>query len=105
MSFIVSGMPQGVFCRAMSEKGRQYSMYLHHSTRKRESSYDVKPGNYLDKFVMSFPEGKYRAEWVNPQNGNIISKSEFIVTKDNQTLISPEYSVDIALRVKRINGE
>jgi hypothetical protein len=102
-SFIISGIPEGVFCRAMSEPGKQYSMYLHHSVRKRESSYDVVPGKYQDKFVMSFPKGKYRAEWINPADGNVIHKQVFKVNKDkNQSLKSPEYSLDIALRVKRI---
>lgn len=101
-SFVLSGIPKEVFWRGMSEKGKQYSLYLHHSVRKRESSYDVNPGNYQDKFVMSFPEGKYIAEWINPQNGDIIGKRKFTVNKDNQTLKSPEYSVDIALRIVRI---
>lgn len=101
-SFIVSGIPEGAFCRAMSEPGNQYAMYLHHSTRKRESSYDVSPGKYKEKYVMTFPEGKYRAEWVNPANGQIIQGKNFTVTNGNQTLTSPEYTVDIALRIKLI---
>jgi hypothetical protein len=101
-SFIVEGIPENVFCRAMSELGNQYAMYLHHSTRKRESSYDVLPGKYKDRFVMSFPEGKYRAEWINPADGRVIHQQVFSVSEGNQTLRSPEYSVDIALRIKRI---
>ena len=101
-SFIVEGIPEGVFCRAMSEVGNQYSMYIHHSVRKRESSYDIKPGNYKEKFVMSFPEGEYRAEWVNPADGHVINQRVFTVSKGNQTLTSPEYSIDVALRIKRL---
>lgn len=100
-SFIVEGIPEGAFCRSMSDVGKQYALYLHHSVRKRESSYDVTPGAYKEKFVMSFPEGKYRAEWINPADGLIIGKQTFSVKKGNQTLTSPEYSIDIALRIKR----
>ncbi len=101
-SFIISGIPKDVFCRAMSERGKQYAMYMHHSARIRESSYDVRPGNYRDKLVMSFPAGRYKAEWINPADGNILKKEEFNVTKENQVFESPEYSIDIALRVKKI---
>jgi hypothetical protein len=76
-------------------------MYLHHSVRKRESSYNVSPGTYEEKFVMSFPEGKYRAEWINPADGSVIHQQVFSVSEGNQTLKSPEYTVDIALRITR----
>jgi hypothetical protein len=101
-SFIVSGIPEGVFYRNMSEKGKQYSLYIHHSVRKRESSYDIVPGNYRENLILTFPEGKYRAEWINPADGNIIKKQDFGVSKGNHKLESPEYSIDIALRVKNI---
>jgi len=100
--FIVEGIPAGAYCRAMSEAGNQYAMYLHHSTCKRETSYDVTPGKYKEKYVMTFPEGKYRAEWINPANGQVIQGKNFTVTKGNQVLASPEYAIDIALRIKRI---
>jgi len=77
-------------------------MYLHHSERKKESFYNVSPGTYQEKFVMSFPEGKYRAEWINPADRSVIHQQAFTVDKDkNQTLKSPEYTLDIALRITR----
>ena len=86
----------------MSDVGNKYAMYLHHSSIKRETSYDVLPGKYKEKFVMTFPDGKYRVEWINPANGKIINQQNCTVKNGNQTLISPEYSLDIALRFKRL---
>lgn len=85
------------------KKGKQYSLYLHHSVLKRESSYDVVPGSYKEKITMAFPIGKYRAEWINPADGNVIKKQDLTIKKGNRTLKSPEYSVDIALRVKSVD--
>ncbi len=101
-SFIVSGIPEGVYYRSMSEKGKQYSLYIHHSVKKRESSYDVVPGAYEEKLTMTFPDGKYRAEWINPADGNIIKKLDFTVINGIQMLNSPEYTIDVALRVKSV---
>ena len=45
--FIVSGVPEGAFCRGMSYPGYQYIAYLHHSIYTKDSSaYIVKSGNY-----------------------------------------------------------
>ena len=43
---IVSSVPAGAFARAISEPGRQYAVYMHHSTDGKGGAYKVTPGNY-----------------------------------------------------------
>ena len=42
--------------------------------------------------------GRYKVEWINTKNGDIVKAEEFYHTsKDYKTLLSPEYDTDIAL--------
>ena len=99
-NFIIHGIPEGVFYSGMSEPGKQYSLYIHHGQRKKESYYFVSPGKYSENLVLSLPDGTYRADWINPEDGRIIGIKTINVEKGNYTLSTPEYSVDIALRIR-----
>lgn len=90
---------QGVYCRAISEPGKQYALYIHHS-RDRRGSYTVVPGNYHEQLALRLPSGDYRAEWVEPATGKVIGNEEFSHGGGNRILKAPAYSVDIALRIK-----
>jgi hypothetical protein len=101
-SFVVSGVPEGAYCRAISQPGEQYALYLHHSElEERAEYYIVKPGHYHDTLVLNLPAGSYKADWVDPASGSVISTVTFTPQGGNQNLNTPEYSVDIALRIKR----
>jgi hypothetical protein len=106
-NFVVGGMPTSNFYyRAISEAGKQYALYIHHSSdrvlKSREStgSYVVDPGNYREDLVISLPAGNYKAEWVDPARGATISSQTFQHKGGNRTLTTPTYRIDIALRIK-----
>jgi len=98
--FIVSGVPAGAYCRAISEPGRQYALYLHHSTGGRGGAYTVTPGKYTERLVLSLPASSYRADWVGPATGSSLRTETFEHGGGERTLTTPEYTVDVALRVK-----
>jgi hypothetical protein len=101
-SFVIHGIPEGIFYRGMCEHGKQYALYLHHSLRKDESYYTIVPGKYQEALTLSLPAGQYKAEWINPADGKVI-KSVVIKSDGNSyTLPSPQYTIDIALRIKNI---
>jgi len=101
-SFIVGGVPSGVFCRGISQPGEQYALYLHHSTGgRKEDYYTVTPGKYLEKLVLELPAGKYRADWVDPASGTEVGTESFTHRGGTRTLTTPKHSVDIALRIRR----
>ena len=58
-------------------------------------------GNYRETLVLNLPGGTYKADWVHPASGAVLSSVTFTHQGGNQTLITPEHAVDIALRIKR----
>jgi hypothetical protein len=101
--FVVRGVPLGVFARGMSEPGRQYALYHHHSTLKSGgNSYRVVPGKYQEDFTIDLPEGRYRAEWVEPASGSVVRTDEFAHAGGSRSVSAPQHEIDIALRVKRM---
>jgi hypothetical protein len=101
MSFVVSGVPTGVYCRGLSEPGEQYALYHHHSTLERNVSYTVQPGNYKETLALGLPGGTYKADWVDPASGEVLNTVTFTSQGGNQVFITPEHKIDIALRIKR----
>ncbi len=101
-NFVVSGVPQGAYCRGISEPGEQYALYHHHSQLdERHQAYIVMPGNYRETLALNLPGARYKAEWVDPASGSVLSSVTFTHQGGNQTLKTPEHRVDIALRIKR----
>ena len=85
------------YVSSICEPGKQYAFYIHHSNNTEDQR-----AKFNDKLSFKIPEGTYRADWVNPLNGNVVKAEYFSVKKDKHLLTTPEYSVDIALRIIRI---
>jgi hypothetical protein len=101
-SFVQGGVPLGTYARGMSEPGKQYAYYHHHSTFGRNTaSYKVTPGNYQENLVLNLPAGTYQADWVNAATGATISTRKLTFDGGSQTVSTPAHTVDMALRVKR----
>jgi hypothetical protein len=114
-SFIVSGVPASAFASAISEPGRQYGFYIHHSDcldpfihppdhpgasrAPRLHNYEAKPGSYHETFTFHFTKGNYDLEWVNPADGSVIKRDRFLHKGGDRSITTPEYSVDLALRM------
>ena len=101
-SFVVSGVPNGAYCRAISEPGHQYALYLHHSTGGRGGAYTVTPGKYTERLVLNLPAGSYRAEWIEPATGSVLGTENFEHGGGDHPLTTPEHAVDIALRIRAV---
>jgi hypothetical protein len=108
-SFVVSGVPEGAFTRAISEPGKQYAFYIHHSTyggwywkpMKMGASYNVVPGNYQENLVFNIAPGTYIAKWIDPTTGSVIRTDNFNHNGGNRIFETPDYHTDIALRITR----
>ena len=101
-SFLASWMPPGVFCRGMSEPGKRYALYLHHSRQNGDgSSYIVTPGAYTVDLELNIPAGTYTVEWVDPASGRLIRSEKVVHKGGTMKLATPVHSIDIALRVLR----
>jgi hypothetical protein len=99
-NFVARGVPVGVYCRGISEVGKQYALYHHHSRRDTESSYTVTPGDYIENLDLDLPGGTYVADWVDPASGSFLGSETFAHQGGNRTFTTPTHAVDIALRIK-----
>ena len=101
-TFVRGGVALGVYARGMSQPGKQYAYYHHHSTFGRNTaSYKVTPGSYQEHMVLHLPAGSYQADWIDAANGSVISSEKFSHQGGDRALTTPVHSVDIALRIKR----
>jgi hypothetical protein len=106
-SFIAGKLPEGTFARAISEPGKQYAFYLHHSRygcwfwepMQMGACYTVVPGNYREDLTFNLIPGTYKAEWIDPSTGNIIRNDEFSHEGGNRIFATPRYTTDIALKI------
>jgi hypothetical protein len=99
-SFVVSGMPAGARCRGISERGKQYALYHHHSELK-PYVYKVVPGAYEERLILDLPSGTYRVDWVTPSTGAVLSTETFTHPGGQRSVSTPRHAVDIALGIKR----
>jgi hypothetical protein len=98
--FLVSGVRPPEYHRALSEPGKQYALYIHHSSEKRGGSYTVVPGDYQEELVLELPSGQYRADWIDPETEAVLGTESFDHQGGNRKLKTPAYQIDIALRIK-----
>ena len=103
-TFVLDGLPSGVFCRGISEPGKQYALYHHHSGYKpgSQSSYVVVPGIYVEDLLLHLPGGAYKADWIDPASGEVLGTEIFTHQGGNRMFHTPQHAVDVALRVKRV---
>jgi hypothetical protein len=103
-SFVTSGVPEGAYCRGMSQPGEQYALYLHHSQLAPNLMYYIAtPGHYSETLVLDLPGGIYKADWVSPASGSVSSSVTFTHQGGKKELDTPAYTLDIALRIKRVH--
>jgi hypothetical protein len=99
---VAGGLGKDVYYRVLAEPGRQYALYLHHSSEHKTGSYQVVPGDYSETLQLDLPAGGYRAEWVEPATGVVLGSVKLEHAGGNVQLVAPHYRVDIALRIKRV---
>jgi hypothetical protein len=86
----------------MSEAGKQYAHYHHHSAFGRNTaSYKVLPGNYQETLVLHLPAGSYQTDWIDAATGEVLRTEKLSFDGASKTVSTPAHKVDLALRIKR----
>jgi hypothetical protein len=85
--------------RAISEPGRQYALYLHHSRPSDGVKYIVQPGNYQETLELNLAPGNYRAKWIDPACNKVIRAKSIRHREGVFTITTPPYTVDVALKL------
>jgi hypothetical protein len=80
--------PENSRIHTLAETGKQYAAYLF--------------GGLQNRLELMLPAGTYKVEWLNPISGKTITKQFLKHTGNNLTIISPGYTEDIALIIRKI---
>ena len=91
----------------ISERGRQYAMYIHHSFPSighwAGSFYEPNFGNYAPVITLRLPKGSYKVVFIKPETMAVIEE-KIVDAGDGDTKITcPWYDLDIAVKIA-ING-
>jgi hypothetical protein len=95
---VAGGVPPDAFAQCLSEPGRQYALYIHHSLL-RGGMYVVRPGAHQDSILFDLPPARYQVEWVDPELGMVVAREQFSHYGGKVVLPTPVYSVDVAARI------
>lgn len=98
-----SGVPAGAFAVALADPGKQYALYLFHAKDDGQwgAHFVAQTGVYQETITLhKIPAGIYFLEWFNPSTGAFISSAVIRSDGENITLKSPEFSCDIACRMR-----
>jgi len=109
-SVIQGGIPANAVARVLAERGKAYAVYIHHGTpgfSHGQSSgprrdYHVAEGSQQTKLELELPSGSYKVEWVGTRTGKVEKSEKIKSSGGRQTLVSPAYTEDIAVRVRRV---
>ena len=91
----------GASVNIISEKGRQYALYLHHSfpVLKGGSYYTPNYGNYEPVLTLHLEKGNYTVTFIEPETLNVLKKTS-ITSDGSQTKITcPRYTLDLAVKI------
>ena len=79
-----------VTVHALADPGTAYAIYIHGGTHAQ--------------LALDLPAGTYLAEWINTRSGHVDRSQRFDHAGGDHMLTSPEYADDVALRLKRVEG-
>ncbi len=100
----LNGIPADAFFNALAENGEQYALYLFHGSYDDAwgASFLPKPGHYRDTLTLqTIPAGTYSIEWIDPASGSLSGSQSLAWKGGDMKLMTPPYSLDIALKMLR----
>jgi hypothetical protein len=106
-SVIKGGVPANASAYVLAEVGKSYAVYVDHAHPGSADSkryYQVDSTPHQIGLTLDIPAGSYVARWVNTKTGAIAKEERFKCSGGTQTIQSPTYSEDIALRISRASG-
>ena len=101
----VTGLPAGASFSALAAPGRTYAVYLFHARDDRQwgAHFTATPGAYTDAIrLRGVPAGRYAFTWITPSDGAAIATGVAQSSGDDVLLSTPEYRLDIALRMNKV---
>lgn len=87
------------FVRVLAKPGETYAIYFYRLVGNKTILSELLPGTAAIK--MELPAGSYSLEWMDVETGNIVKKETIKHSDGLQEILSPDYILDIALRINK----
>lgn len=103
---IRGGAPEGASARVLSETGKQYAIYIHHGRVAKDARprYQVDAAEHQMALIVDLPPGKYEAVWIDTRTG-ADTLTAFTHDGGAREIVSPKYTEDIGLRIRKSAGD
>ncbi|MCL2472698.1 MAG: hypothetical protein FWF26_03375 [Treponema sp.] len=91
----------GAKINVISEKGRQYAMYIHHSFPAFDngSCYVPNYSNYAPVLTLKLEKGKYAVTFIKPETLEVLGETTIVSGGDETEITCPNYTLDIAIKI------
>jgi hypothetical protein len=99
---VTAGTPAESVWRAISEPGKQYAIYIHHSSHAEgRRSYLPSTRTIALELTLNLPRESYKIDWIAPASGAVLRTDSIEAPAEGSLKLrpSPEHSADIALRI------
>ena len=86
----------------ISEKGRQYAIYIHHSFPNgggMGTFYEPSYGEYAPKLTLRLDKGEYVVNFIEPESLNVLKEERIICNGGDIELVCPCYKLDLAIKI------
>jgi len=88
---------------AISEKGKQYAMYMHHSHLNygefTETYYIPNRGVFEDVITAIIEKGSYKVTFIEPETLKVIEERPLVCDGGETEIKCPQYTLDIAIKI------
>ena len=98
----VHNVSTGACVNMISEKGKQYAMYMHHSFPQLRggSYYSPNFGKFAPVVTLKLDTGEYNVTFIEPETLNVLRESRLVSDGSSEIEIAcPEYALDIAIKI------
>jgi len=86
--------------QCLSQRGRQYAVYLHVPLpHKPKDVAKLRRDDLHARVELNLPPGRYNAQWIDTKTGQIVGRRSIESADNSVQLASPQFANDIALRV------
>jgi len=101
----VRAVSRGASVNMISDGGRQYALYMHHSfpVIGGQTYYEPEYSVYEPVITLSLPEGAYTVMFIEPETLNVLGETAVTGGSDAVRLTCPRYTLDIAAKIIKTN--
>jgi hypothetical protein len=98
-------LSNGGLVNMISEKGRQYAMYIHHSFLHNGGIgmyYEPTYGEYYPTLTLRLDKGEYIVKYIEPETLKVLKEEKVVTDGSDISITCPVYNLDMAIKINAI---